>query len=695
MAAGFFSAGAAIGTVVLFLGKVPPPEAVPGAQSSKVFAVDGQLIANFHGEENRTIVPLEAISKNLQDAVIATEDRSFYAHPGVSLKGVARAAFANIRGGAIEQGGSTLTQQYVRNAIPGVGRERTLIRKLREAALAVKLERTYSKRKILEFYLNTVYFGRGAYGAEAAARTYFGKPAADLSLPEAAYLAGVIRSPERFAPGSDAANRIKNDVLDDLLATKVLSPEQADQFKTQGLGFRPVSQAREESVRAAYFVEYLRLLLKKPSDDGGFGLSDADILGGGLQIHTTLDLRMQDAAESAIASTLDRDDDPEAALVAIDTSGDLKAMVGGRVIGDLERARGFNFATMQSADGKVQGRQAGSAFKPFTLAAWLEGDYSVNSTFLAPSNIEITSRQCRNADGSAWNVTNFGGASYGELSVVDATTGSVNTVYAQMVDLVRPREVVEAALDAGIDERLSAVCSITLGTSPVSPLSMARAYATYSARGSRPELRAITRIIGPDGEVVEERGPQSEDAVGRDVADAVNHVLAQNVQRGTGTGARIGRPAAGKTGTTQNHGDAWFVGYTPHPGISAAVWMGFRPVVGDDGNAVIPEMTGVRGRNVTGGSFPATIWRKFMAEAVDGMDERDFPAPTLGGNEVHPSPTPCPADVSPSPDLRCITPTPSPSPTPEEETPTPSSPAPPPPSPRPSPTMTSPSPTQS
>lgn len=641
-----------------FFGSVPLPDAAPGAQSSKILAADGQIVGTLHGEENRSIIPLDGISKNLQDAVIATEDRNFYSHAGVSLKGIARALFANVRGGGVTQGGSTLTQQYVRNAFVQVGRERTILRKVREAALAVKIERKFSKKKILEFYLNTVYFGRGAYGAEAAARTYFKKPAKDLDLGQAAYLAGIIRAPQLYQQerNPSGVKRIRDEVLGDMVEAGFVKKPEADKEKAEDINseFKFGASAEIDSPRGAFFVEFVRRFLREE-----FEISDRDILGGGLEVHTTLDLRMQDAAEAAIASTLDRGEDPEAALVAMDPSGAVRAMVGGRDVKDLGRARGSNFAANVSKDDS-SGRQAGSAFKPFALAAFVEDGKSMKSQFNAPAQIEIASNQCKDDKGNSWKVSNFDSEELGTVDVVQATTKSVNTVYAQMADIVTPRKMAQLIQDTGIHlPRREWVCALTLGTSPVTPLEMAQAYTTFAARGKRPDVLIVTKIVAPDGKIVAERKPKAEQKIDEEVADSVNFALEENMQRGTGTGAKLGRPAAGKTGTTQNHVDAWFAGYTPQ--LTAIVWMGFPPKETKDasGNTrvEIPEMTNVRGRRVTGGSFPATIWKKFMSEALKGVKGTDFASVEMGGEVLNPSPSPCPTATGAAPSSLCPSPT--------------------------------------
>jgi penicillin-binding protein 1A len=649
-ARGWWVLGAAAAAAVVFaliaviVGvSVPLPDSAPGGQATEVLDAQGKLIGALRGEQRRQIVPMDQISKHLQMATVATEDRSFYEHSGVSYRGMVRALFTNVSAGQVEQGGSTLTQQYARNAFERVGTKRTIFRKLKEIALAKKIERRYPKDKILEFYLNTVYFGRGAYGAEAAAQTYFKKSAKDLDLGQAAYLAGVLRSPERFQfdKNPQGVVAIRNEVLGDMVREGYIT--QAEMVQVQGqniLSQFKLGPIKLDSARAGYFMEHIRRLLGTRE----YGFTEAEVLGGGLQIHTTLDLRMQQAAESAVSSTLNLPTDPEAALVAMDPEGRVKAMVGGRDVNDIVRARGFNFAAnVRKGDGG--GRQAGSAFKPFALAAFLEEGEPVTSRFPGPARITIQSPQCRNQDGSPWTVSNFDSSRFGTIDVVQATVNSVNTVYAQMMDkVVTPREFIRVAGEAGIPiPRRDMGCALTLGTTAVTPLEMARGFATFAARGRRPEPIMITRVVGPDGNVIKEQEPETEQTMDEEVADMVNYVLEQVLTRGTGTAAKIGRPAAGKTGTTQNHVDAWFAGYTP--ALSAVVWMGYPP----DASGKIPQMNNVHGSRVTGGSFPAVIWRKFMQEALKGIRPEPFVKPKIGGDVVVPPPAPCPPGQVPGP----------------------------------------------
>ncbi|HEX2178972.1 MAG TPA: transglycosylase domain-containing protein, partial [Actinomycetota bacterium] len=649
LAAGVVSIVGAV-VAVVWMATFEIPALAPQAQSSRVLAADGRLIATLHAEQDRTVVPLDRISQHLQMAVLLSEDREFFEHRGMSYKGIVRAAFSNLAGGGIRQGGSTITQQYTRNAFPDVGMERKLTRKLKEAFLAIQLEQHLSKREIMERYLNTVYFGRGAYGVEAAARTYFKVPAAEVTPGQAAYLAGVIRAPERFQinenPGE--ATLLRNQVIDDLVEARALTPAEGRKAKREKLveQFKPGASIEVESPRAGYFVEYVRQNLRSE-----FGLTDSQILRGGLTIHTTLDLNMQEAAEAAVRETLNRPDDPEAALVAMGPHGEVKAMVGGRDVDSVSRARGFNFAVDQANQGG--GRQAGSAFKPIALAAFLTAGKSLESTYAGSSPMEITSGRCRNKDGTPWKVSNFEDASFGPLNITGATVSSVNTVYAQMMNtVVTPNKFIEIAERTGIEiPKFDAGCALALGTTDVTPMEMARAYTTFGQRGNRPDPLSIVKIVQPDGRVLAEAAPKVEPKLDRNVADSINYVLERNIRSGTGTTAKIGRPAAGKTGTTQNHANAWFAGYTPD--LTAVVWMGYAP--GEDGT--IKEMNDVHGIKVTGGSLPATIWRKFMNQALQGTEARSFHKPVFDGVAVnYAGPDPSAATIAQA--------NPSPSPTP-------------------------------
>ena len=649
--------------LVVFTVDVPLPERAPGGQPTEIVDSKGELIGTLRGEQKRKIVPLAEIAPVLQEAVVATEDRGFFEHSGISYRGMLRALFTNVGAGGVEQGGSTITQQYARNAFGRVGTERTLLRKAREIALARRIENRYSKEKILEFYLNTIYFGRGAYGAEAAALTYFKKPARELTLNEAAFVAGAIRAPERFQPDKNPqeAVRIRNEVLSDMVATGKLSQAEAAATRSADLlGQFKLGPTQLDTTRAGFFVEHVRRLLLTEE----FGFDESELLGGGLKVETSLDLQMQEAAEASVASVLNRPDDPEVALLAMDPEGYVRAMIGGRDVGDRVRALGFNFAANVREDDDG-GRQAGSALKPVTLTSFLEQGEEIGEQFPAPPRITVNEPICRNR-GQPWTVSNFDGQGFGTLDVTAATANSVNTVYAQMMArFVTPDEFMATARQLGIRiPEQDKGCALTLGTTAVTPLEMARAFTTFAARGNRPDAVFITRVTGPDGETLVERRPNGERVMPEELADTVNQVLQQVIVSGTARGADINRPAAGKTGTTQNHVDAWFAGYTPD--LTSVVWMGFPP----DQTGRIPEMTNVRGRRVTGGSFPATIWKGFMQAALRGTEPTDFVKPPAPVQPASPAPPSCPPETIAGPDGVC-SPAPIPTPPVAEYTPPP------------------------
>ncbi|MBI4729056.1 MAG: penicillin-binding protein [Acidobacteria bacterium] len=585
---------------------VPRPAEAVRAQSAVVVDDRGRFVGRLHAEADRVDVPLRDVPRAMRDAVVAAEDRRFYRHPGVSLAAVVRAAIADVLSGRVEQGGSTITQQYVKNAF--VGRDRSLGRKLKEALLAVKLERRWTKDQILGAYLNAIYFGRGAYGVEAAARAYFGKGARSLTLAESALLAGIIRSPETLDPSSDpeAARARRDRVLDVMSALGMVGPAEAARATAVPVRVR----ARGAGGFAAHALEEVRRDLEAR-------LGPAVLYRGGLRVRVALDVPMQRAAERAVASVLDRRDDPEAALVAIDpASGAVRALVGSR---DFAR-RPFDIAT----GGR---RQPGSAFKPFVLAAALEEGIALESRWPAPAAATF-----RTASGP-WRVRNYDGRDHGSPDLVEATALSINTVFARLILRVGPEAVAVVARAAGIGSRLEPVPSLALGTSVVSPIDLTGAYATFAARGMRAEPHLI-ESVSSGARVLYRWEGRPERALDAQVAGGVTAALRAVVERGTGRRAALGRPAAGKTGTTEDHVDAWFVGYTPD--LVAGVWMGYP-----EGRR---SMERVRGIAVTGGSFPARIWRAFMIEALRGAPARDFepeaspsPEPVSSGSEV-PSP---------------------------------------------------------
>lgn len=560
-------------------------------QTTVILDSTGKTLVRLFAEENRQVVDFDAMPQHLKQAVIATEDKRFYEHEGVDPIGITRALVVDVIKGERAQGGSTITQQYVKQAF--VTSERTIQRKIKEAILAQRVERRYSKDEILGQYLNTIYFGHGAYGVEAAARAYFGHSVKKLTLPEAAMIAGVIKSPRRYSPylEPEAALVRRNVVLNQMAAQGYITAAELAEAKASPIELAGLKPA---STKAPYFVEWIKAQLIEE-----FG--EQMVYRGGLRVATTLDPKAQSAAEKAIKAILNKKDDPSAALVAVRPgTGEVLAMVGGR---DFETQQ-YNVA--------VQGRrQPGSAFKTFVLATAL--DAGIN-----PERAYKSSAMKLAVGDQTWSVTGKK-APGGKMRLRQATEQSVNSVYAQLVLEVGAAKTAEFAQKMGIETEVEPVPAIALGglKTGVSPLEMANAYATLAAGGTHAEVLSITSVEGPDGEVLMSKKPKTERVMDEAVAFLTTDILKGVITKGTGTAAAIGRPAAGKTGTTQKYRDAWFVGYTPD--IATAVWVGHA-----DSQR---EMTSVHGRAVTGGSFPAQIWSKFMQAAHAKIDEHSFERP--------------------------------------------------------------------
>jgi penicillin-binding protein 1A len=627
---------------------VRPLELVPAervAQTSLVLDAGGRRLAALHGPEDRTAVALEKVSPWMRVAVVDTEDARFWRHGGVDWLAVARAAARDLEHRRVVEGGSTITQQYVKNTY--VTGERTLRRKLAEAGHAWGLERRNGKQAILEAYLNTVYFGQGAYGVEAAAQTYFSTRAARLTLTQAALLAGLIRAPTADDPFRHprAARARRGAVLARLERHGHLSPTARRRAAAAPLGLRPGVPAaatggtpggpgaraaagpRPEVPRAPWFVSWVLDQLLDPADHrfdmlGTSRRARTDmVFTGGLRITTTVDLAAQAAAERAVASVAGRrDQDPYGALVAVEPgTGAVRAMVGGR---DWWRDARFGRVNLATGDGGG-GRPAGSAFKTFALVAALERGIPPEAVFQAPDHLVVGRRGA-----PAWRVANYEGHGFGEATLRSATALSINTVYAGLLlrlgggDADRgARAVVEAAARMGVASRLRAVPSAVLGTGEVTPLEMASAYATLAAGGRRAVPFGVRVITAPDGRVLYQARPGTDPAVRPGVAAIATDVLREVVGHGTGVRGRMGRPAAGKTGTTQDHADAWFVGFTPQ--LAAAVWVGYP-----QGQVpMVPPRTAGR---VSGGTWPATIWGRFMGAALAGEPLGRFPRPDTG-----------------------------------------------------------------
>ncbi|MDQ4069384.1 MAG: transglycosylase domain-containing protein, partial [Actinomycetota bacterium] len=598
------------------LTQIPLPPEAPQAQTTVLFDGTGAQLATLHGVENRFPVSIDQVPPVVTAAVVAAEDRKFFVHGGIDPLGIARATWHDIRQRGVNQGGSTITQQYVKNVY--VGNDYTLWRKIREAVISVKIERKLDKHQILERYLNTVYFGRGAYGIQAASRAYFDKDVGQLGLKEAAYITGLIRSPSAgdLAEDPDEAHSLRSIVLQAMVDTKVITPEQASQVEGVALGDYVIpppavgSTVNMTMTGAEYFVEYVRRELTKlyPEDH---------VLRGGLRVYTTLDPTAQRQAYDAVYGLLDRNSDPAGALVSLDNEGRVVAMVGGKDWG-LSKV---NLAV--GTDGGGAGRQAGSTFKPFVLAEAMAQGLSLEQTFPGPAKLVL-----RTEAGEDWEVNNYEGAHYGQISLLRATAESVNTVYAQLIQTVKPTNVVEMARRVGVSADLAPHHSIALGTGNVSVLDMASAYQTFQTKGMRVEPRVIRRIIQNDSVLVDDK-PKTTRVLDRAVAEKVNYALQQVVDEGSGTAAALSQAQVwGKTGTTDLYGDAWFVGFTRQ--LTTAVWMGYP-----EGQA--KPLFNVQGvRRVNGGSLPADIFKRFMSKANPPDPTPPDRVPDLSGRTVAP-----------------------------------------------------------
>ena len=628
--------------------RVPLPTVKGPDQTTFLTDASGQRLASLDTGQDRVNVRLNEVPEVLQQAVLATEDRNFFRHSGIDPVGIVRAFVNDLRNRGSLQGGSTITQQYVKNTY--TNSERTVLRKIREAVLAIKVERKLDKREILERYLNTIYFGRGAYGVEAASRAYFGLDVDKLGLRESAYLAGLIRAPQLADAlrSPDVAFDRRHRTLVSMQHAGMISAADVNEVDRTPFpatkGGYVIDQAKLEpkivdEASTGYFVDYVRRQLER--DYGG-----AAVYGAGLIVKTTLDTNMQKQAYDAVYGFL-KPGEPSGAMVAVDDNGNVKAMVGGRDFNSNAPDAKVNLAVGRGGGGL--GRQAGSTFKPFLLSETVKEDWTVESSFPAPAKITIPKAN----NGADWVVKNYEDKEYGdEVNLIDATRNSVNTVYAQLVVTIGAAKLKAMAEQMGVKSPLPAVNSLVLGTAEVSPLEMASAYSTFGNRGEHVDPRTILEVKSADGRVLF-RAPAKPDrkrVLTTKQADIVNFALRQVVEHGSGVGASFGKVGSlvGKTGTTDDLGDAWFVGSTTK--LSAAVWMGHP-------EGRVP-MDDVRGTKVNGGSFPATMFRRFMSSATRGLtlgsfpDVTNFPGQVLKGvripYETSSSSSTVPATTSPS-----------------------------------------------
>jgi len=547
--------------------------------TSKLYDINGKLITEFF-QENRTPIELSQMPNDLVNAFIAIEDSNFYQHYGISIRGIIRAMFENIKeSGRIfqGQGGSTITQQLAVNTF--LTREETISRKIQDALLALQIERTFTKNEILEMYLNLIYFGHGAYGIVAAAELYFDKPASELSLAESALIAGIPRRPYYYSPfiNLEAALKRKNIILKRMFDLGYISEDEYNQAREVEI---ELSQNRDTLEIAPHFSSYIRTKLLEQ-----YGVNM--VFKGGLKIYSTLDLDLQKKAKEAFLASK-----REGALIAIDPqTGFIKAMVGGKNYEESE----FNRATQAY-------RQPGSAFKFFVYLTALQKRISP-STVIEDAPIVYE---------NGWSPENYEKEFRGPVTLREAFEDSINIIGVKLLERVGVRDVIQNAYKAGITSSLRPDLSLALGTSEVTPLEMASAYATVANMGTYIEPISILKVEDYNGNILEQNHINGKQVFSENVCYSLIKLMEGVIERGTGWNAKIGRPAAGKTGTTNECIDAWFVGFTPE--LVCAVY------VGNDDRKTL-------GNKMTGGVVAAPIWHDFMINALQDQPIQDFTKP--------------------------------------------------------------------
>ncbi|MBA7623423.1 Biosynthetic peptidoglycan transglycosylase [subsurface metagenome] len=578
----------------------------PIAQTSKVYALDGSLITEFHAEENREIILFNKMSPYIKDAIVAVEDKRFRDHQGVDYIRIIGAFIADLKAGQWVQGASTITQQYVKNIY--FSPAKTFRRKINEALIAIQLERNYTKDKILEMYLNTINFGSGAYGIEKASEVYFGINASELDLPQSALLAGLLTAPELYSPFNDVEKaKLRRDLVLKLMYEQELI--ETSQYLNAlaapiTLNEKSTSGSDQFGSRIApYFVDYVKQNLYDQK------FSDYDVFKGGLRIYTTLDINLQQKAENAVKKVFPEEIGPSYSLISINPdNGYICALIGGK---DYNTSK-FNIATQ----GK---RQPGSVFKVPVLIKSIMQNFSPKNTFNPNGPITIDMEE-----GPDWIVDNYGGQKFGseEMSVVDGTIHSVNVVYAQLIMKVGAENVEKLCNEMEIYD-IGNNPAIAIGglETGITPLDLSKVFSTLASGGIYRQPVCILKITDYQGNILYQYDPDSNESnyrlLEKPIAYYVTQVLKKVIESGTGRGANIGRPAAGKTGTTDGPNDAWFAGYTPE--LVTVVWMGYL-----ESNK---PMEPINGRTIVGGAYPADIWREFMSSALEDLPVSDFDKP--------------------------------------------------------------------
>ena len=621
---------------LLFLGyamtDIPKANAESTAGATRILYDDGSEMGRVGGQ-NRIPVRLSDVPEDVQEAILAAEDRGFYTEPGISPKGIVRALFTNVRGGGdIQQGGSTITQQYAKNAF--LTTERTYTRKVKEVFIALKMTRQRSKESILEDYLNTIYFGRGASGIEVASQTYFAKPVKDLTAAEGAVLAATIRSPGNYDPekSPERARERWDYVINGMIEKGWLAPTEPLSYPTN---IQPIGAANKNNDLSGPKGHVITKVLAELESNG---IEEGQLAKGGLVVTTTLRRPAQDAAIKAVQDRVGLSEDPKGlhgALVSIEPgTGKVLAYYGGPT------GVGFDHASQGS------GNQPGSSFKPYVLATALEQGIGLGTRLDGDSGKKFP--------GVPDGVDNFGDRDHGRVDLVEATQKSVNTAYFELGLQVGPNKVAELAHRAGIpearrlaNEQGNTEAGIALGIYDITVLDQANGYATFAAKGTAATPYMVQRITLGDDEVYVAE-PKTERAFGEDVAADATFAMQAVVQKGTGTKAKLkgGRPAAGKTGTSQDNKDAWFAGFTPQ--LATAVW------IGNADNTPI-KIQGVS--EATGGGVSSVVWKQYMDAALDGQEELPFPPKANVGKNAQVSEDETPEATSSPRPRRSRTPT--------------------------------------
>ena len=589
------------------LPSVTAAESFDPSAGTKVYDDNDELVTELH-VERRIFVPLAQIPQALRDAVVATEDARFYSHHGVDPTGIARAIYQNFRRGRIVEGGSTITQQLAK--VLFLTPDKSLERKLKEAVLALLIERRYPKDRILELYLNQIYFGHGAFGVEAAAQTFFGKSVGDLTLAESALLAGLPKAPSTYSPFDHpaAAKRRRTTVLARMVETDMLKPDQARRAGQVALTLVPPERRR---TTGQYFIEYVGQLLEQE-----YGAEM--VFKGGLHVYTTLSPTMQLKAERTLreglravqgrraaavkgkqpAPTDVATERPEGALLSLEPqTGYIKAMVGGY---DFFKSE-FNRAVQAR-------RQPGSAFKPFVYIAAIESGMTPAST-VEDSPVEYLTGK----NGKPWRPDNYDRKFRGPITYQQALEESINVAAVKVQEQVGIRRTVDVARRLGVESPLGENLSLALGTSDLTLLELTSAYGTLANQGVWMRPTAIRYVLDGQQKLLEENTPQGKQVLSPEVAYVITHMLEGTIERGTGAAAKaLGRPAAAKTGTTNDYSNAWFIGYTPK--LATGVWVGY-------------DRPRSLGRDETGSRVAVPIWTAFMSEALAGTAAMDFPVP--------------------------------------------------------------------